>query len=124
MLLFSTVCGRVSRHFLQMRLWQSSPQDFTPTESRITGDRYGGDWPAERFRAHGVAYEPAEKAKSEIYLSMLPIINSQRCDLLDNARLTAELNGLEGERRARDATASIIGPAGTMISSMPLLVRS
>lgn len=72
---------------------------------RITGDRYGGDWPAERFRAHGVAYEPAEKAKSEIYLSMLPIINSQRCDLLDNARLTAELNGLERRtsRAGRDS---------------------
>ena len=55
---------------------------------------------------------------------MLPIINSQRCDLLDNARLTAELNGLERRTSRADATASIIGPAGTMISSMPLLVRS
>ena len=52
--------------------------------SRIRGDYYGGEWPAERFRAHGIAYERAEKAKSEIYLAALPLINSQRCELLDN----------------------------------------
>jgi hypothetical protein len=26
--------------------------------TRVTGDRYGGEWPREGFRQHGVAYEP------------------------------------------------------------------
>ena len=33
----------------------------------VTGDRYGGEWPRERFRAHGIAYALAEKPKSDIY---------------------------------------------------------
>ena len=28
--------------------------------TKITGDRYAGDWPRERFREHGVGYEPAQ----------------------------------------------------------------
>jgi hypothetical protein len=27
----------------------------------VTGDRYGGEWPAERFREHGIDYRHAEK---------------------------------------------------------------
>ena len=29
----------------------------------IAGDRYGGEWPRERFRAHGIAYAPAGMSK-------------------------------------------------------------
>jgi len=34
--------------------------------SSVTGDRYGGEWPRERFEAHGVAYVCSDKTKSEI----------------------------------------------------------
>ena len=32
----------------------------------VTGDRYGGEWPRERFRAHGVSYEPARTDKKRL----------------------------------------------------------
>ena len=38
----------------------------------VTGDRYGGAWPKERFAAYGIRYEPAEMNRSELYLALLP----------------------------------------------------
>ena len=32
--------------------------------SKITGDRYAGEWPRERFREYGINYEPAQKPKA------------------------------------------------------------
>jgi len=61
----------------------------------IHSDRYGGDWPAERFRAHGIRVEPSEKVRSDIYLEMLPLLNARRVELLDNKRLITQLLGLE-----------------------------
>jgi hypothetical protein len=63
--------------------------------SKVTGDRYGGEWPRERFRAFGIAYEPAGKAKSDIYRELLPVINSRQVELLDDPRLVAQIVGLE-----------------------------
>jgi hypothetical protein len=55
--------------------------------TRVRGDRSGGMWPRERFAVHGVDYQPATQAKSDIYLSLLPIMNSGRVDLLDHLAL-------------------------------------
>jgi hypothetical protein len=68
--------------------------------SKITGDRYAGEWPRERFREHGIVYEPAQKPKSDLYRDLLPVINSRKLDLLDDARLLTQLVGLE-RRTAR-----------------------
>jgi hypothetical protein len=59
------------------------------------GDRYAGQWPAERFRAHGISYEPCEKPKSDLYRDLLPALNAGRVELLDHPRLVAQLCGLE-----------------------------
>jgi len=72
----------------------------------VTGDRYGGEWPAERFAAHGIRYEPAEMVRSELYLTLLPLLNSGKLDLLDNPRLVSQLCGLE-RRTARSGKDSI-----------------
>jgi hypothetical protein len=61
----------------------------------INGDRYGGEWPRERFRVHGIRYEIAEKAKSDFYRDLLPVLNSGRVELLEHPRLVAQLCGLE-----------------------------
>jgi hypothetical protein len=61
----------------------------------VRGDRYAGEWPRERFRVHGIDYVPAAKPKSDIYRDLLPILNSGRAELLDHARLVAQLLGLE-----------------------------
>jgi len=62
---------------------------------RVTGDRYGGEWPRERFKAHGIEYDIAELPKSEICLELLVALNSGRVELLDQPRLLAQLGGLE-----------------------------
>ncbi len=31
--------------------------------SRVSGDRYGGDWPHDRFRTHGIRYDAVSKPK-------------------------------------------------------------
>jgi Terminase large subunit, T4likevirus-type, N-terminal len=79
---------------------------------KVHGDRYGGDWPAERFRVHATTYEASEKAKSTIYQEFLPLLNSRRVELLDHSRAIAQLCGLE-RRTARSGKDSIDhGPGG------------
>jgi Terminase large subunit, T4likevirus-type, N-terminal len=63
--------------------------------SSIRGDHYAGEWPKEQFRKHGVDYLPADKTRSELYLEMLPKLNSRRVALLDDKRLVQQLVGLE-----------------------------
>jgi hypothetical protein len=77
----------------------------------VKGDRYGGEWPAERFRVYGVRYEPAEKPKVEIYKNSIPIFNAQRCELPDNPKLVAQLIGLE-RQTTRGGRESIDHPRG------------
>jgi hypothetical protein len=74
--------------------------------SKVTGDRYGGEWPRERFREHGIMYEAAGKPKSDLYQVMLPAINSCQIELPDDARLVAQIVGLE-RRTARGGRDSI-----------------
>jgi hypothetical protein len=73
---------------------------------KINGDRYAGEWPRERFQVHGIAYQVAEKPKSDIYRDLLPLLNSGRVELLDHSRLTAQLCGLE-RRTSRGGKDSI-----------------
>ena len=35
--------------------------------TRISGDYYGGEWPSERFAAHGITYDRADKNVSQSY---------------------------------------------------------
>jgi hypothetical protein len=78
----------------------------------ISGDRYGGEWPKERFRDHAISYEPAQKPKSDLYRDFLPAINSRKIDLLDHPRLLTQLVGLE-RRTARGGRDSIDHAPGT-----------
>jgi hypothetical protein len=64
----------------------------------VTGDRYGGEWPRESFRSHGIAYDLAEKAKSDLYLELLAAVNSGTVELPDVPELLRELRGLERRR--------------------------
>ena len=72
----------------------------------VVGDRYGGEWPRERFRAAGIKYTPSEMAKSDLYRELLPLVNAERVELLDHPRLVAQLVGLE-RRTARGGRDSI-----------------
>ncbi len=72
----------------------------------ITGDRYAGSWPAERFSECGIRYEPSERTKSQIYVDALPLLNSGKAGLLDNRKLVSQLCSLErrvGRGTGRDS---------------------
>jgi hypothetical protein len=77
----------------------------------VVGDRYGGEWPRERFRANGITYKPSEKTKSDLYREALPLLNSGRVELLDNPKLISQLCSLE-RRTARGGRDSIDHPPG------------
>ena len=51
------------------------------------------------------------KAKSDLYVAMLPLLNSRRVELLDHPRLLNQLIGLE-RRTARSGKDSIDHPPG------------
>lgn len=72
----------------------------------VRGDKYGGEWPRERFRVSGIAYETAEKTKSEYYLNFLPLINSRSIEMLDHGKLVNQLVSLE-RRTGRSGKDSI-----------------
>ena len=74
--------------------------------SKVSGDRYGGDWPLDRFKTHGIRYEAVSKPKSDLYLELLPMINSGQVELLDHPRLFAQLCRLE-RRTARSGRDTI-----------------
>lgn len=74
--------------------------------AKVTGDRYGGEFPRELFRKAGITYDLSDRPKSDIYRDTLPILNSGKAELLDIPRLTAELIGLE-RRTARGGKDSV-----------------
>jgi hypothetical protein len=79
---------------------ESVVEEFSDTLKRykvstVTGDKYGGDWPAEQFEKRGIQYRAAEHFRSELYLELLPMLTSGQAELLDNKRLIAQLAGLE-----------------------------
>jgi len=77
---------------------------------RATGDNYAGEWPVAEFAKNGIAYQQAEKTKSELYLSLIPVMTSRRVELLDNDKLKTELRRLE-RRRGRSGKDSIDHPS-------------
>ncbi len=89
-------------------------QDFASTLksyhlSTVTGDRYGGEWPRERFRTHGINYRIGKKPKSDLYKEMLPLINSGEVEFLDHPRMINQLVNLE-RRTGRGGRDSIDHP--------------
>ena len=61
----------------------------------VRSDKYAGQFPAEQFRKFGITLVPSDRNKSEIYLDLLPLINSARIELLDHDRCVNQLCALE-----------------------------
>jgi hypothetical protein len=72
----------------------------------VHGDKYAGEFPRELFRKRGVTYQPSERSKSELYVELLPLINSRVVTLLSDKKAIAQLVGLE-RRTARSGKDSI-----------------
>jgi len=79
---------------------------------RIISDRYSLNWVAERFRAHGVTVEYSHKTRSELYRALLPLISSDRIELLDNPRLRTQLASLERRVSRGTGHETIDAPSG------------
>lgn len=61
----------------------------------VYGDRYGGKFVQEPFTRLGVRYIPVTEDRSTLYLATLPLFNSGRLRLLDQARLVSQFTALE-----------------------------
>lgn len=79
-------------------------QSYRITE--VQGDRYGGEWPRERFTVHRITYDPAARPRSDLYRDLLPLLNAGRIELPDHDRLTAQICALE-RRTSRGGKDSI-----------------
>jgi len=80
--------------------------------SKVTGDRYAGEFPRELFRKRGIEYCCAEKPKSDLFRDLLPLLNSGSIVLPKSERLVNQLCGLE-RRTSRSGKDSIDhGPGG------------
>jgi len=74
--------------------------------STVTGDRYAAAWCSERFQVHGIRYQPADRAKSDLYAAALAAFNGARVEIPDDRKLVAQLCSLE-RRTARGGRDSI-----------------
>src|SRR5262245_36718675 len=96
--------------------------------NRVMGDKYAGEFPREQFRKRGIAYKVCDKAKSDLYVDLLPLLNSGRITLPKSDRLVNQLCGLERRvsragrdsidhaRGAHDDLANCIGGAAHVIA--------
>ena len=64
----------------------------------VVGDRYAGEWPRTAFRRFGIRFDVSEYSKSELYLALVPRINSQTIELPEVPEMLRELRGLERRR--------------------------
>lgn len=63
--------------------------------SDLEGDHYGGEFPKELFRKHGITYRQSARPKSDLYREWLPLLNAGHLELLDLPRLKTQFCGLE-----------------------------
>jgi hypothetical protein len=83
--------------------------------SSVTGDAYAGEWPRDPLKKRGINYELSEKNRSELYLDMLPVVNSGRVELLDlehHSKARNQFANLE-RRVGRSGKDSVDHPPGS-----------
>jgi hypothetical protein len=96
----------------------------------VTGDNYGSELLAEQFRHQGIGYRKSDRTKSELYLEVLPMLNSSQVELLESQRLINQFAALE-RRVARGGKSSVDHPpgahddvanavAGALVNTIPL----
>ena len=77
----------------------------------VFSDAYAGEWPREQFRKHGVTVQRCPLTRSELYLELLPIVNSGRCALLDVPTAVSQLHRLD-RRVGRSGKDAVDHPEG------------
>lgn len=80
----------------------------------VTGDAYAGEWPRDPLKKRGLTYTLSERTRSEIYLDMLPLVNSSRVELLDAKKHARTVNQFANlERRPGRGKDVVDHPAGS-----------
>lgn len=82
--------------------------------TQVTGDAYAGEWPRAPLQKRGVTYAVSELTRSELYLALLPVVNSKRCEMLDAVhwrRMVNQMANLE-RRVGRSGRDSVDHPQG------------
>jgi hypothetical protein len=74
--------------------------------THVQADKYAAAWTQEAFEKSGLGYTQDALSKSELYLNLLPMLNSAQCELLDLPRLKSQLLNLE-RRTARSGRDSV-----------------
>lgn len=67
--------------------------------SRITGDRYAGEWPRSAFNKRDIRYDVSPLNKTDIFLQFAPLIQMGKVQLPDNEILKNQLLSLERKTR-------------------------
>ena len=91
-----------------------------PYTDCVTADRYAGDWPREQFFKRGVTVITADRSRSDLYIEMLPALNSRQVELLDHDRLRQQLLTLERKtgRSGRDMVDHIPGGHDDVVNAV------
>lgn len=79
----------------------------------VQGDRYAAEWVSSAFGRANIGYLPSERDRSTIFVECLPVFAERRVALLDNARLIAELRGLERKPKPGGRDSVTHGPSGS-----------
>lgn len=77
----------------------------------VSGDRYAGSWPADEFKKHGINFKHADKSKSDLYVDVLPLINSEKLEIPPFDKLINQFANLE-RRTGRSGKDTIDHPSG------------
>lgn len=99
--------------------------------TQVKGDHWGGMWNRNPLRAQGISFVVSERAKSDIYRDVLPILTSKRVKLLDLKRVRLQFTALDRRtgRGGRDSIDHMAGAhddvclaAGTLVATTRGLV--
>ena len=90
----------------------------------VTGDRYGGDWPAAEFRARGIHYRASDKDRAALYLEMLPLFTAGLIEIPDDRELVRQAKLLEraAAGRGRDRVDHPRGGHDDLINAVALAI--
>jgi hypothetical protein len=80
--------------------------------STAQGDRYAAEWVREQFAKHGIQLLASEDNRSELYLRVLPAINSRQVELLDHPRMLGQFETLERRTGHGTGKDSVDHPVG------------
>jgi len=80
--------------------------------STVVGDKYSGQWVRESFMKAGIRYQVAKLTSSDALLELLPMINQQSIELLDDKKQTNQLISLERRTSRTGAKDVLSHPQG------------